>query len=271
MAWQSVGDASTRGRPAGTPAREPGASGEPGDRRLERLPVVGVVLAGGASRRMGSDKALLTVGGETLAARAAHRLLAVCSHVVVADGGRGLLPGLPSVPDGPGGGPAAGILGAAHACPGRPLLALACDLPAVPSELLAELVMLATAPVQAPSSPADFPVAPPRPDTARGGESAAADWVLPRWERGVEPLCALYQPAAIAALAAAVERGMLALHRLAAAAPLRVQWLDGEPLRRFGVPADVFLNLNSPADLERWLAGGPRAKARRRAAPAQRE
>jgi molybdopterin-guanine dinucleotide biosynthesis protein A len=222
-----------------------------------------VVLAGGASRRMGSDKALLTVDGETLAARAARRLLAVCPHVVVADGGRGLLPDLPSVPDGPGAGPAAGILGAARACPGQPLLVLACDLPAVPSELMAELMALKTVSVHPPSPPSGPTAAAAVQEAGGGNEHDAADWVLPRWERGVEPLSALYQPAAVAALAAAVERGMLALHRLAEVAPLRVLWLDGEPLRRFGVPEDLFLNLNSPADLERWLASGRSAPAGR--------
>ena len=59
---------------------------------------------------MGWDKAL-----SGLPALAAQRLVAVCAEVAVADRGRGLLPGLPSLPDGPGGGPAAGILG--RKCP----------------------------------------------------------------------------------------------------------------------------------------------------------
>ncbi|HET9225447.1 MAG TPA: NTP transferase domain-containing protein, partial [Thermoanaerobaculia bacterium] len=71
---------------------------------------IGVVLAGGASSRMGRDKALLEIEGETLVSSAARRLGEVCEEVIVADRGRGLLPG--SVPDGPGQGPAAGILGA---------------------------------------------------------------------------------------------------------------------------------------------------------------
>jgi molybdopterin-guanine dinucleotide biosynthesis protein A len=249
----------------------PGGSGETEGGQPAGLPVVGVVLAGGASRRMGSDKALLTVDGETLAARAARRLLAVCPHVVVADGGRGLLPALPSVPDGPGAGPAAGILGAARACPGQPLLVLACDLPAVPSDLLAELVALAAALVEPLMLPSDPPAAASPRDAVRAGGHRPADWVLPRWERGVEPLSAFYQPAAVVALTAAVERGMLALHRLAETAPLRVHWLDGEPLRRFGLPGDLFLNLNSPADLERWLAGGQRAPEGRPTAPGRGE
>ena len=176
---------------------------------------VGVVLAGGASRRMGWDKAL-----SSLPASAAERLAAVCAEVAVADRGRGLLPGLPSLPDGPGRGPVAGILGAAAAYPGRPLLVLACDLPRVPVELLAELSAM-------------------RP----------CDWAVPRWERGLEPLCALYAPAALALLA---ETGLRAPHRLAGE-DLAIRYLEGVDLERFGPPEEVFLNLNTPEDLKRYL------------------
>ncbi len=77
--------------------------------------------------------------------------------------------------------------------------------------------------------------------------------MVPRWDSGLEPLCALYRPAALAALAAAVERGIAAPHRLTEAAGLRVRFLEGERLRRCGQPADLFLNLNTARDLERWL------------------
>ncbi len=226
MAAQTGRDATTHGTDAGAAVGRDSAAPD----------TVGVVLAGGASRRMGRDKAALAVDGETLAARAARRLLGVCPRVAIADGGRGLVPGLPSLPDASAAGPAAGILGAARAWPGHPLLVLACDLPQVSEALLRELVRLQ-------------PV-------AAGGEAAATadpDWVVPRWERGLEPLCALYRPAALAALAAAVERGIAAPHRLAEAAGLRVRFLEGELLRRCGQPADLFLNLNTARDLERWL------------------
>jgi molybdenum cofactor guanylyltransferase len=212
---------------------------------------VGVVLAGGASRRMGRDKAALAVDGETLAARAARRLLGVCPRVAIADGGRGLVPGMPSVPDAAAAGPAAGILGAARAWPGHALLVLACDLPRVSEALLRELVrrLLVTEGAEA----GDAPDAPDAPDAGNAGAAADPDWVVPRWERGLEPLCALYRPAALAALAAAVERGIAAPHRLAETAGLRVRFLEGERLRRCGQPADLFLNLNTARDLEHWL------------------
>ena len=194
-------------------------SGRDANTFISRGAPVGVVLAGGASRRMGRDKALLVIGGESLAQSAARRLAAVCPEVLLADAGRALLPDLRSVPDGPGRGPAAGILGAAAACPGRPLLVLACDLPRVPVQLLARL-----------------------------SRPPGADWVVPRRESGLEPLCALYGPRALAALAARVERGSFALHELAEE-DLAVRWLEEEDLAAFGRPEEMFLNVNRPEDL----------------------
>ena len=170
---------------------------------------------------MGWDKALLMIEDKPLPTLAAERLAAVCAEVAVADRGRSLVPSLPSLPDGLGGGPAAGILGAAAAYPGRPLLVLACDLPRVPVELLAELACF-----------------------------EGYDWVVPRWDRGLEPLCALYAPAALAVLA---EKGLRAPHRLAAE-DLAIRYLEGDDLARFGPPEEVFLNLNTPEDLERYTS-----------------
>lgn len=183
---------------------------------------VGLVLAGGRSSRMGRDKATLVLGGRTLARRAADLLGRVCREVVVADRGRGVVPGVPSVEDGPGAGPAAGLLGAARTAPGRPLLALACDLPRVPAPLLAELV-----------------------EAAR---RTGADLVLPRSPRGPEPLAAVYGPGALAALEERVATGAYDLFGLLERGDLVVATLEGEALERFGDPAVIFRNVNTPDD-----------------------
>jgi len=192
---------------------------------------VGLVLAGGASSRLGFDKALLeiSIAGRpiSLPAWAAQRLGTVCAEVAVADRGRSLISGLPSLPDGPGRGPAAGILGAAAAYPGRPLLVLACDLPRVTTELLAELV-----------------------------RAESVDWVVPRWNDRLEPLCAFYGPAALAVLADRVGRGLFAPHGLTDEPSLAVRYLEGACLARCGAPEKVFFNLNGPEDLETLRGSG---------------
>jgi molybdopterin-guanine dinucleotide biosynthesis protein A len=204
--------------------------GRPEDANTTQAPV-GIVLAGGDSRRMGRDKALLTLGegGETLAAGAARRLAAVCAEVGVADRERSIVPGLPSLADGPGRGPAAGLLGASRHWPDRPLLALACDLPAVPIPLL---VLLKEC-------------------------MGHADWVVPRWSGGLEPLCSLWGPAALAALAERVERGLYALHSLSGEAGLSVRYLEGAQLAAAGRPEEMFRNVNTPEDLEPYTSSAP--------------
>lgn len=188
---------------------------------------VGVVLAGGRSSRLGRDKTTLRWSGEALVSRAVRRLRSRCRTVVVADRGRGLVPGVESVEDGPGRGPAAGVLGVASKHPGCPLLVLACDLPQVSVELIAALAQ------------------PP----------AGCDLWWPRWQRGVEPLCAWYGPRAIDALVAQVSGGHFALHRLQAGRGLDVRDLEGAHLARTGVPEVLFANLNTPADAARLGIG----------------
>ncbi len=186
--------------------------------------VVGVALAGGKSRRMGRDKARLRLGGASLVEHTAARLREVTTDVLVADRGRELVPGYRSITDGPGGGPAAGILGAAGLRPGCDLLVLACDLPRVPAALLRRL-----------ASP--------------GREDAC----VPRWRRGIEPLCALYRPAALAVIAAEVHAGRFALHSMLRSASLDVRYLEGRDLETFGAPEGLFSNLNTPEDLARAM------------------
>jgi len=188
-----------------------------------KIQPVGVILAGGASRRMGRDKARIHLGGSTLAEHAVARLDGIAKPVVLADRGHLGLHSALSVPDGPGAGPAAGLLGAAQAYPGRDLLVLACDLPRVPVELLAHLAR------------------------CQGG-----DLWLPRWQRGEEPLCALYRPTALAVLGEQVAGGNFSLRGLLRSEALEPCFLEGAVLAAFGVAEELFANLNTPQDLARW-------------------
>ena len=99
------------------------------------------MLAGGASRRFGSDKALAMVAGVRLLDRVAAVLAAQCETVAVA--GRDW-PGLIRVDDrpAPGLGPLgglAGVLAHAEACGFDAVLTSGCDLPFLPGNLVAML------------------------------------------------------------------------------------------------------------------------------------
>ena len=101
------------------------------------MSIAGIVLTGGASRRLGVDKATLVLDGETLAGRAARFLTARCDRVLEVGPGVTELHAVRESP--PGAGPlaalAAGtaILAATGAITSAVLLA--CDLPWVESVL----------------------------------------------------------------------------------------------------------------------------------------
>jgi len=102
---------------------------------------LGVILAGGASTRMGIDKALVELRGEPLVTHVARALEAVCGEVLVV-GREGTLAGIECVPDDHFGplGPAAGVATALRVSDGRPVLVVAVDQPFLRLETLARLV-----------------------------------------------------------------------------------------------------------------------------------
>jgi len=102
---------------------------------------LGALLAGGQSRRFGSDKALAMLDGARLIDRALAALAAECDAVVVC--GRDLV-GVRSVADrpGPGLGPLGGLNAALHLARDEGfagVLTSACDIPVLPEGLLAQL------------------------------------------------------------------------------------------------------------------------------------
>jgi molybdopterin-guanine dinucleotide biosynthesis protein A len=105
----------------------------------------GVVLAGGKSRRMGSDKALVAFAGRPLIARAVKTLSDAGLSVTIA-GARpefesALAAYAPIVRDPqPGLGPLAGICAALEAAPARYLVFLPVDLPLLPVSLIVYLL-----------------------------------------------------------------------------------------------------------------------------------
>jgi molybdopterin-guanine dinucleotide biosynthesis protein A len=186
--------------------------------------VTGFVVAGGRSRRMGRDKALLPWKGGTLLDHAISRLQAVGDDVRILSGPERRYEdrGLSVITDGDGGrGALAGLLAGLSVLE-RPFgLFLAVDLPHVTVPLLRHLVQLAN----------------------------DADAVVPLSAGGAEPLCAVYAKSCLAPVRDAVARGDFKM--TAFWGDLRVKQPHADDLRAFGDPERLFVNLNAPADYER--------------------
>ncbi|KAB2862275.1 MAG: molybdenum cofactor guanylyltransferase MobA [Bauldia sp.] len=113
-------------------------------------PIVGVVLAGGRSRRMGTEKALILLGGRPLLAHVVERLGPQVDALVVnanGDPARFAAFGIPVVADpvpdfaGPLAGVLAGMLWARANLPAARLVAtVATDTPFLPLDLVTRLV-----------------------------------------------------------------------------------------------------------------------------------
>ena len=102
----------------------------------------GFVLAGGASKRMGQDKALLPYHGTTLVEHVAKTVSEAAGTVaLIGDPARLGHLGLAVFPDElPGCGPASGIYTALRVTETDWNLVLACDMPAVSADILRQLL-----------------------------------------------------------------------------------------------------------------------------------
>ena len=150
-------------------------------------PLYGLVLAGGRSTRMGADKAALRVAGRTQLEQAmallAPRVARAFVSVRADQRAEPLRAAFEQIEDSRENlGPIAGILAALEGHPGHAWLVLACDLPLLDGATLDRLVRSR---------------APTRLATAFRSSH----------DRLPEPLCAVYEPASGAALAAYVAAG----------------------------------------------------------------
>lgn len=178
----------------------------------------GVVLAGGASRRMGSDKSLLEVDGVAMAVRVATALAGGgCDPVTCQGGDVGALAalGLAVAPDAhPGSGPVMAILDALTHHAGD-IVVCACDLPWLDAATVARLITVA-------------------------GAHPAAD-VVAAGDAGGPHLAAFWRSHARARLAGLLTEGIRSYR--GALERLHTVGVD--------VPPGVIANVNKPEDLRR--------------------
>jgi molybdopterin-guanine dinucleotide biosynthesis protein A len=196
------------------------------------MEITAIILAGGISRRLGRDKALEPLAGETLLRRVVRRASeAVGSDdlvIVVADEGQAErapedLPHRVVVDALPGMGTLGGIYTGIEAARNEWALVVACDLPFLSGPLLDYMVGL------------------------RDG----VDAVVPVIGGRPEPTHALYSRRCIPAIAERLEAGQLKASGFLDS--VRVRYVAEDEARRFDPELLSFFNVNHPDDLARAL------------------
>ena len=192
-------------------------------------PLSGIVLAGGASRRLGADKTTLRFGSRTLLEHAVDALSAVCTDVLVAGGERDAaawsLLGARLVPDeSRGRGPLAGLQAGLKAAELDFALVVACDLPFLNRDLLAFMAW--------------------RPRRYQA--------LVPRWGRRLHPLHAVYARSCLPVVESLLARPSASMRELLAR--LEIETLAETAIQRFDPEGLSFFNINSPDDFERAQA-----------------
>lgn len=196
---------------------DPVKGGAAGTGRPSRA--LGAVLAGGRGQRLGGDKAGVELGGRPLVSYPlAALMVAGVEAVVCAKPGQELPPlevPVVSEPERPRH-PLCGIVAALRAGEGKPVVAIACDLPFVHPSLVASLAV-ATEPL-----------------------------VVPRLDERPQPLLARYGPSLLPDLEAALEQEAPLVETVEVLHP---RYLDADELAAFGDPRRLLFNVNDRDDL----------------------
>jgi len=190
--------------------------------------VGGFILAGGASSRMGRDKAFIEMEGEPLVARAARLLEPFTGKPTVIGPPERFAPlGLLAIRDDhPGFGPLGGISTALGAATHPWNLMIGCDLPFLTQDWLEYLI--------------------------RRALESQAEAVLPLNSQGAEPLCAMYHRRAGEAISAALKRGVRKITQ--GLAGLVIVNLAPEEWKPFDSSGLLFKNINTPDDYNQLMA-----------------
>jgi molybdopterin-guanine dinucleotide biosynthesis protein A len=187
------------------------------------------VLAGGQSRRMGTDKAFIELEGQSLLIRALNLVTGITPNVQIL-GSEAKFGEFGKVVEDQfsNHGPLGGIHAALRASSSELNLILAVDMPFVPEKFLRYLV----------------------------GEARQQDAVVtvPKVSGGWQPLCAIYRPPFADLAQNALQKGHNKIDTLFRETTLQV--LEESELERDGFSSHMFQNLNTPEDLREaksWL------------------
>ena len=195
--------------------------------KIETVSVSGIVLAGGASARLGQDKALVEVAGQTLVERVVDVLRSLAREIVLVTPSPERLAwlGLRTVDDVyPGVGTLGGLHAGLAAIGSAYGLVVGCDMPFLNRDLLAYMI----------------------------AQAEEAEVVMPRMGRFYEPLHAIYARSVLPALEARILAGERRIRQ--ACAGLRTRYIVEDEIAVFDPGLESFFNVNTPEDLERARA-----------------
>ncbi len=184
----------------------------------------GVILAGGKSRRMGTDKAFLTVGRDAMIERAAIEMSKIFKEILLSGGDEetGTRLGLKVIPDLiKGGGPLSGIHATLLRSRSQKCLVVPCDMPFLSADLARIMVE----------------------------RSEGYDVAVPQHGDYLQPLFAVYSKSCIHAIEEALNNDR---HKVVDFYPrVRVNYVSETILKAVVDIDTVFFNVNTPLDLEK--------------------
>lgn len=190
--------------------------------------VTGVILAGGASSRMGRDKGLLEIGGKPFIEVMYATLSGLFPEVIVVTNDPQRYSFLPCrmVPDiHPGNGALAGIHAGLSACSTERAFVTGCDLPLLRPDLIRYLASL--------------------PD--------AVDAVVPRTPDGLQPLHAIYRRECLPVMEKRMQDGDASVMNLLA--ELTIRTVTSEEIASFDPAFSSFRNINTPEEYDLLIQG----------------
>jgi molybdopterin-guanine dinucleotide biosynthesis protein A len=185
------------------------------------------ILAGGKSRRMGTDKSFIMLEGKPLIQHVIERASTLnCPIILIAnDVERYSALGLPVYTDViPNAGSLGGLYSALMHSTTANTLCLACDMPRISPPLLAHLATL----------------------------TAEHDAVVPRVDGVAQSLHAIYHRHCLPIMYENVITGRLKISPMFD--ELKTRFVEGGELRLFDPDGTSFVNVNTPAELERFAS-----------------
>jgi molybdopterin-guanine dinucleotide biosynthesis protein A len=192
--------------------------------------VTSIILAGGKNLRLGRNKALEAINGTSLIERVVSRLRPLSDRIlIVTSAGQAEM----TFPDGtevvvdiePDRGPLAGIYTGMLASSSSHIVAVACDMPFLNTELLKYMVEICS----------------------------GYDAVVPRLDDGkVEPLHAVYSRNCIEEMRTQLEKDVLKVHILLKS--INVRYLDPDESRKIDPDLLSYFNINHQSDLDKAVA-----------------